>query len=201
MSDPFDEDVVAGERPLLIALRVPAIAAMPEFVGRYRCSVTEYMCPSAPDEPPTATGYGSIEFESTGNGKFRSGAMSERVHDDTRRFGERVCTFQLVSGEYHLSSSNSGTATSGNSIPAVTAIAGHISETCLTSALARAPATMRRFLRPLSSFSPRTEAPNGLALARLESRSACVDQRTDYCERRSHFCTRSSFPSRNFASL
>ena len=37
--------------------------------------------------------------------------MSERVADDTRRFGARVCTFQLVSGDYHLSSSNSGTAT------------------------------------------------------------------------------------------
>ena len=58
---------------LLIALGVPAIAATPELVGRYRCGVTDYMWPSAPDEPPTATGDGSIEFESTGDGKFPVG--------------------------------------------------------------------------------------------------------------------------------
>jgi hypothetical protein len=98
---------------LLIALGVPVmvLAATPGLVGRYRCGVTDYMWPSAPDDSPTVTGNGSIEFESTGSGKFLSGSMSERVADDTRRFGERVCTFQLVSGEYHLSASNAGIAT------------------------------------------------------------------------------------------
>jgi hypothetical protein len=57
-----------------------------------------------------ATGNGTIEFESTGNGKLLSGAMSERVADDTRSFGERVWTLQLVSDEYPLSSPNAGTA-------------------------------------------------------------------------------------------
>jgi hypothetical protein len=66
---------------------------------------------SAPDDTPTVTGNGSVEFESAGNGKFLSGTMSERVADDTHRFGERLCTFQMVNGNYHLSSPDSGTAT------------------------------------------------------------------------------------------
>ena len=53
-------------RAFLIALGVPAmvLAATPGLVGLYRCSVTDYMWPSAPDDSPTVTGNGSIEFES-----------------------------------------------------------------------------------------------------------------------------------------
>jgi hypothetical protein len=106
------------------------------LAGRYTCDVTDYKWPSAPDDTPPVTGNGSVEFESAGNGRFLSGTMSERVADDTHKFGERLCTFQLVNGDYHLSSPDSGTATfPGNSIPAATAIAVRISETCQTSVL------------------------------------------------------------------
>lgn len=95
----------------LDALDVSAmpLAATSGLAGRYRCY--RLHVPSAPDDTPTVTGNGNIEFESAGSGEFSSGTMSERVAVDTRRFGERVCTFQMVSGEYHLSSADSGTAT------------------------------------------------------------------------------------------
>jgi hypothetical protein len=97
---------------LLVALGVPATSfATPGLAGHYACGVTDYMWPSAPDDTPTVTGNGSVEFESAGNGKFLSGTMSERVADDTHRFGERLCTFQMVKGDYHFSSPRSGTAT------------------------------------------------------------------------------------------
>jgi hypothetical protein len=60
---------------------------------------------------PTATGTGVIEFASDGNGTIDSGNMTESLGDDTRRSGDKTCSFTLIKGNYHLTSPNTGTAT------------------------------------------------------------------------------------------
>jgi hypothetical protein len=72
--------------------------------GHFRCGITDYMWPTSPENVPTATGSATKVFEADGNGKFTTGALSEHLADDTRTFGEKVCSFQLVSGEYHMAS-------------------------------------------------------------------------------------------------
>jgi hypothetical protein len=79
--------------------------------GHFRCGITDYMWPTSPEDAPTATGTATMEFESDGNGKFTTGSFSEHLADDTRTFGEKVCSFQLVSGEYHMNSPSAGTST------------------------------------------------------------------------------------------
>jgi hypothetical protein len=86
-------------------------AATAGLAGRYDCGFADYMWPSAPDDAPTATGRGTIEFEADASGKITSASMSERVADDTRTFGARVCTFQLQSGESRMMSSAAGIST------------------------------------------------------------------------------------------
>ena len=80
------------------------------LAGHYRCGFTDYMWPSGPEDSPNATGSGSIEFEADGSSKFTSGTLSESVADDTRTFGQRACTFQLVSGQSSASASSGGTS-------------------------------------------------------------------------------------------
>ena len=89
----------------------PQCEASQGLAGHYRCGFTDYMWPSGPEDSPTATGSGTIEFESDMNGRLTSGTLSERVADDTRTFGQRACTFALVSGESRLSSLSGGTST------------------------------------------------------------------------------------------
>jgi hypothetical protein len=79
--------------------------------GHFRCGITNYMWPTSPEDVPTATGNATMEFESDGNGKIHDGSLSEHLADDTRRFGEKVCAFQLASGEYHMNSTSAGTST------------------------------------------------------------------------------------------
>ncbi len=52
-----------------------------------------------------------MELDSDGNGKFTAGILSERLADDTRRFGEKACTYELVRGEYRMTSADAGTST------------------------------------------------------------------------------------------
>jgi hypothetical protein len=98
----------------MVILAMPPIEAECEaaqtLAGHYRCGFTDYMWPSGPEDSPTATGSGTIEFEADSNGKFTSGTLSELVADDTRTFGQRACTFQLVSGESRMSSSAGGSS-------------------------------------------------------------------------------------------
>ncbi|MGO9454787.1 MAG: hypothetical protein ACLQDV_27630 [Candidatus Binataceae bacterium] len=94
----------------ILATALASIAAT-GLQGHFRCGFTDYMWPTSPEDAPTATGNGTMEFESDGNGKFTAGSMSEHQADDTRTFGEKACTFQLVSGEYHLSTPSAGTST------------------------------------------------------------------------------------------
>jgi hypothetical protein len=98
---------------LLVAILagLAASAGSTSLQGHFRCGFTDYMWPTSPEDAPTATGNGTMEFESDGNGKFIAGSMTEHVADDTRRLGEKVCTFQLVNGEYRMNSSSAGTST------------------------------------------------------------------------------------------
>ncbi len=94
-----------------IAAAVPAKAAEPVFRGSFRCGFTDYMWPLSSEASPTATGTGVIEFNSDGSGTIQSGYMVESLADDTRRSGDKTCSFTLVRGEYHLTSPSAGTAT------------------------------------------------------------------------------------------
>lgn len=96
---------------LLLTVSTSISGASPFLRGRFRCGVTDYMWPASVEDAPTATGTGTMELESDGNGKFIAGSLSEHLADDTRRSGERMCTSQLVSGEYRMNSASAGTAT------------------------------------------------------------------------------------------
>ena len=102
--------LIAGLR-FATLVGMPANVAATSLQGHFRCGFTDYMWPASPEDAPTATGNGTMEFESDGNGKFTAGGMSQHQADDTRTFGEKVCTFQLVSGEYHMTSPSAGTST------------------------------------------------------------------------------------------
>ena len=125
-------------RILTAGLALAILAGMSDSVaatgmqGHFRCGFTDYMWPTSPEDAPTATGNGTMEFESDGNGKYTAGNMSEHLADDTRTFGEKECGFQLVRGEYQMSSPSMGTSTALSSgMP-----------TRRTSATPRARATM-----------------------------------------------------------
>lgn len=97
---------------VVAALCITAPVCAAEGVeGHYRCGFTDYMWPSALDDSPTATGNGTIEYDSTASGRIQAGTMTEHLADDTRRFGEKTCTFNLVSGESSMNSPDSGTTT------------------------------------------------------------------------------------------
>jgi hypothetical protein len=104
-------------RNLMAGLLFVTIAGMNSSVfaasmqGHFRCGITNYMWPTSPEDAPAATGNATMEFESDGNGKFTTGSLSEHLADDTRTFGEKVCAFQLVSGEYRMNSPSAGTST------------------------------------------------------------------------------------------
>ena len=51
-----------------------------------------------------------MEFDSDGKGRLTAGSLTEHLADDTRVFGEKVCAFQLVNGEYHMNSASAGTS-------------------------------------------------------------------------------------------
>ena len=95
--------------PMLIAGR--GMAGEARLNGLFRCGFTDYMWPSAPEGSPTSTGTGVIEFASDGNGKIDGGNMTESLGDDTRRSGDKTCSFTLIEGNYHPTSPNTGNAT------------------------------------------------------------------------------------------
>jgi hypothetical protein len=94
-----------------ILIAVPAKSDEATLNGHFRCGVTDYMWPSSPEGSPTATGSGVIEFAAAGNGKIDSGNMTESLGDDTRRSGDKTCSFTLIEGNYHLTSPHTETAT------------------------------------------------------------------------------------------
>jgi|SRR5271156_1442737 len=103
--------IVITELFFSILAGIPADVAAMGPQGHFRCGFTDYMWPTSAEDTPTATGNGTMEFDSDGNGKFTAGSMSEHQADDTRTFGEKACTFQLVSGEYHMNTPSAGTST------------------------------------------------------------------------------------------
>jgi hypothetical protein len=68
------------------------------------------MWPSSLEDAPTATGNAVMEFDFDGNGRFTTGSLSEHSADDRQTFGDKVCAFQLVNGEYHMNSASAGTS-------------------------------------------------------------------------------------------
>jgi hypothetical protein len=88
-----------------------AMAEEATLNGHFSCGFTDYMWPSSAEGSPTSTGTGVIEFAADGNGTIQSGNMTESLADDTRRSGDKNCSFTLTKGEYRLTSPNSGTAT------------------------------------------------------------------------------------------
>jgi hypothetical protein len=107
---------VGYARKMLLALGsmlipIPAMAGEARLNGLFRCGFTDYMWPTSAEGSPTSTGTGVIEFASDGNGMIESGNMTESLADDTRRSGDKACSFTLTKGDYRLTSPNSGTAT------------------------------------------------------------------------------------------
>ena len=104
-----------GLLAIAFAFGMPAVACRAaqsaRLAGHYQCGFTDYMWPAAPDDSPTATGGGTMEFESDSTGKILYGTMTQHEADDTRRFGEKACTFNLVSGQSVMTSASAGTAT------------------------------------------------------------------------------------------
>jgi hypothetical protein len=94
-----------------ILIAVPAKSDEATLNAHFRRGVTDYMWPSSPEGSPTATGSGVIEFAAAGNGKIDSGNMTESLGDDTRRSGDKTCSFPLIEGNYHPTSPHTGTAT------------------------------------------------------------------------------------------
>jgi hypothetical protein len=100
--------VAAASFTMVVAVNGSVFAAAMQ--GHFRCGITDYMWPSSFEDAPTATGNAVMEFDSDGNGRFTTGSLSEHLADDTRAFGEKVCAFQLVNGEYHMNSASAGTS-------------------------------------------------------------------------------------------
>jgi len=100
--------VAVASLTVVVALNGSVLAEAME--GHFRCGITDYGWPSSLEEAPTATGSAVMEFDSDGKGRFTTGSLSEHLADDTRTFGEKVCAFQLVKGEYHMNSANAGTS-------------------------------------------------------------------------------------------